>query len=80
MEIIIYLKGEPMNKLLNSEAKSIIDTKMNQMINLLNDALYIQASETVSPNSLEFDEYYNKLVDASMEYIYKRVERDDLWQ
>jgi hypothetical protein len=57
-----------MAKILNEEVKGYIENTIYSMQNQIDELLYLQASEEMSPNNPEFETYFQELQDVAYDY------------
>jgi hypothetical protein len=61
-------------KILNSEIKSHIEKELDKFLESTMELAYIQATETMSPNDMEFTAHFDDILESAQEYIYKTME------
>ena len=58
---------------MTTETKSIIDKKVDELLDDIVDSVYLGCAENESPNSPDFSEYFHNQLDRAQEYLIAKI-------
>ena len=58
---------------MTKETKEIVDKKVDELLSEIVDSVYIGCAENESPNSTDFESYFQNQLDKAQEYLLLKI-------